>query len=221
MFNTSFTKLFTKPDKDKQLIDQLKSYTFCSEAKLRSLIRHCEYIEKNNLTGDIVECGTYKGGSAAVLAAHMSINRRLWLYDSFEGMPGTTVQDGEDAKAYIGEGAVALECVYEALGIAGADLDKVIIKKGWFDYTFKQQLPTEIALLHCDADWYESVLLTLETFYPLVKDGGVVILDDFGYWEGCRVAFYDFCAKHKIAPLVERVSMDQLYWVKNKDTNRG
>ena len=63
-------------------------------------------------------------------------------------------------------------------------------------------------------------MLVLETFYPLVSDGGIIILDDFGYWEGCREAFYDYCHRHNLKPLVERISSDQLFWYKNKQSNR-
>ena len=51
-------------------------------------------------------------------------------------------------------------------------------------------------------------------------DGGVIVLDDFGYWEGAREAFYDFVNERGIKPLVERIGTDQLYWVKGKESNR-
>jgi O-methyltransferase len=63
-------------------------------------------------------------------------------------------------------------------------------------------------------------MLVLETFYPLIPDGGVVILDDFGHWEGCRVAFYDFCKKFDEHPLLERVDYTQAYWIKGKKHSR-
>ena len=96
----------------------------------------------------------------------------------------------------------------------------MVIRKGLFIQTFKQTLPQRIALLHIDGDWYESVLLTLETFYPLVADGGVIILDDFGFWEGCRRAFYEFCRKYRVEPLIERVGDTQAYWIKGKQHQR-
>jgi O-methyltransferase len=82
-------------------------------------------------------------------------------------------------------------------------------------------LPERVALLHCDADWYDSVHIVLRTFYPLIPPGGCVILDDFGYWEGCREAFYDFCLQRGEKPLLERLEADQAYWIKGKTHNRA
>ena len=77
-----------------------------------------------------------------------------------------------------------------------------------------------IAFLHIDADWYDSVQLALETFYDRVSTGGVIILDDFGHWEGCREAFYDFAADRGIKPLLERFGHTQAYWIKDRTHNR-
>lgn len=211
----------SKVQKNKDaLFENVKNHTFCSREKLESLCSLAAHLNEKNVMGDFVECGVYKGGSAAVLAKYMGQDRKLWLFDSFKGMPETVPQDGIKAKDYIGEGAVAIDSVYEVLRNVDADLSRIHISEGYFQDTFTKTLPSKVALLHCDADWYESVLLTLETFYPRVQEGGVIILDDFGYWEGCRVAFYDFCKKWEITPLVERVSSDQLFWIKNKSTNR-
>jgi hypothetical protein len=98
--------------------------------------------------------------------------------------------------------------------------ERYTIREGWFHDTFKDTLPSQVALLHCDSDWYESVSLVLETFYPLVPDGGCVILDDFGFWEGCREAFYEFCHRHGEKPLLERVERDQAFWIKKRTCNR-
>lgn len=205
---------------DEKLISTVRPYTFCSESKLKNLIQLSTQLNNNLIDGDYVECGTYKGGSAAVLSRYLGTARKLWLYDSFEGMPETTAQDGKVARQYIGKGAVELEDVYTILKTVGADLAKVKIIKGYFEDTFRADLPEQVALLHCDADWYESVLLTLRTFYDLIPEGGIIVLDDFGYWEGAREAFYDFVKERDIKPLLERVGSDQLYWVKGKTSNR-
>lgn len=212
--------LFEKSKSPETLIRTVKPYTFCSESKLSNLINLCNQINHSHIDGDFVECGTYKGGSAAVLSRYLGETRKLWLYDSFEGMPITTKQDGKVATEYIGKGAVPVEDVYSILNKVGADLSKITIMKGYFEETFRRPLPEKVALLHCDADWYESVLLTLRTFYDLVPEGGIIILDDFGYWEGAREAFYDFVKERGIKPLLERIGIDQLYWVKGKTTNR-
>lgn len=215
-----FNLILSKPDPIEDLIKTVTPYTFCSEDKLRSLVQQCNYLNSIGVNGDYVECGTYKGGTAAVLSFSLGKTRKLWLYDSFEGMPETTEHDGETAKQYIGEGAVDIKDVFNVLNLVCADMSRVIVVKGLFEETFRNHIPKQVALLHCDADWYGSVLLTLRTFYDRVVDGGVIILDDFGYWEGAREAFYDFVNERGIKPLLERVGSDQLYWVKGKTSNR-
>ena len=202
------------------LARRLKSYSFCSYPKLLSLMRLAQYVKASCIDGDFVECGVYRGGTAALLSRFLGNSKQLWLYDSFEGMPDTNVKDGEKAKAYIGKGAIKLEDVQDVIRLQGKNFSQVIIKKGWFNDTFIESGPKNIALLHCDADWYELVRAVLNRFYDSVCDGGVIVLDDFGYWEGCREAFYEFCKERDMKPLIERVSCDQLYWIKGKETNR-
>ena len=207
--------------RERSLIRKVKPYTLCSSDRINSLIKLSKAINNNGVKGDFVECGTYKGGTAAILSKYMGSGRRLWVYDSFEGMPQTTDIDGYDAKEWIGRCVSSAEDVKEVMRLLSIPEQRYIIKKGWFQDTFRESLPKKVALLHCDADWYESVLLTLETFYPLIAECGCIILDDFGYWEGCREAFYDFCMRHNEKPLLERVGVYQTYWIKGKLHNRG
>ncbi len=102
----------------------------------------------------------------------------------------------------------------------GCDINKFVFRKGWFSQTFNQPLPESVALLHCDADWFESVLLTVRTFYDLIPDGGIVVLDDFGWWEGARRAFYVFCRETGEEPLLNRIGRIQAFWIKGKRHNR-
>ncbi len=177
-------------------------------------------VNQRGVTGDLVECGCYKGGSAAILRAGMG-RRKLWLYDSFQGLPETVYQDGEEAKKWVGECAALVSDVLEILTATGATPEEVVIREGWFKDTFNNFLPEQVALLHCDADWYESVSLVLETFYPLMPIGACIVLDDFGHWEGCRLAFYDFCKKYGEQPLLERVGYTQAYWIKGGINQRN
>ncbi|MEJ7623209.1 MAG: TylF/MycF/NovP-related O-methyltransferase [Pyrinomonadaceae bacterium] len=179
-------------------------------------------IAKREIPGDFVECGTYTGGSAATVSRVLrGTGRQSWLFDSFEGLPPVTDRDGRDAEEFVGKCVSSEDEVHEAMKSADVPREQYIIKKGWFENTFAvAPLPEKIALLHIDADWYESVLLSLETFHDSVPDGGVIALDDFGYWEGTREAFYDFVAKRGIKPLLERVGDTQAFWIKGKQHNR-
>ncbi len=205
---------------DSALLDRIRPFTMCPLDRLETLASICQYLNATQIPGDFVECGTYKGGSAALISVYLE-SRHLWLYDSFAGMPETTTIDGEDAKQWIGECRAAIEDVHEVMHRVGTSEARYTIRKGWFETTFQEPLPQQVALLHCDADWYESVTLVLETFYPLMPIGGCVVLDDFGCWEGCREAFYDFCQRHREKPLLERVSTDQAFWIKGRLHNRA
>ena len=208
------------PDPVEALIKKISPYTMVDSERIRNLIHLCEYVNRIGIGGDFVECGVCKVGTAAALSKYLGALRHLWLYDSFEGLPETTSRDGEDAKKIIGKCLASSADVKEVMDLVLTKEDLYTIKKGWFQDTFKESLPSKVALLHCDADWYDSVFLTLETFYDLIPKGGCVILDDFGHWEGSREAFYDFCAKHNEKPLLERVGYNQAYWIKDKLTNR-
>ncbi|MBE9013893.1 class I SAM-dependent methyltransferase [Pseudanabaenaceae cyanobacterium LEGE 13415] len=202
------------------LLEQVRPYTLCTPDRLENLAALCIHLNQEAVPGDFVECGTYKGGSAAILSKGLGESRHLWLYDSFEGLPPTTERDGEDAKAWIGECVGTVPDLKAVMNAVGTSESAYTIKPGWFETTLQHDLPEQIALLHCDADWYDSVLLVLETFYPRISPGGCVILDDFGYWEGCREAFYDFCQRHGEKPILERVGPDQAFWFKGRSHNR-
>ena len=202
-------------------VKRLAEFTLSSPDRIDSLIRLANYCNSNNILGDFVECGTYKGGSAAVLSMCIGEGRHMWLYDSFKGMLETIDKDGQDAARYVGACAATVADVQEAMRIVSIPDAKYSIFEGWFEDTFKDEnLPERVALLHCDADWYNSVTLVLNTFYDRISDQGCIILDDFGYWEGCREAFYDFCSTKGIKPLLERVGPTQAYWIKGKEANR-
>ncbi len=199
----------------------ISHHTLIDKERGLTLWKLLNYINMSNIKGDVVECGCYKGGSSAILRASMGQNRRLWIYDSFQGMPETSERDGIEASKYIGACKASVDDVLNILKLTGAKENEYFIIEGWFHETLKKRLPREVGLLHIDADWYESVMIVLETFYPRIAIGGCVILDDFGYWEGCREAFYEFCFKHHERPLLERVGTSQAYWIKGRTNNRG
>jgi O-methyltransferase len=178
-------------------------------------------IINRNIEGDFVECGVYNGGSAgAISLALKGSNKHIWLYDSFEGMPDTKEIDGEFAKQYVGLTVGKIEKVKECMDIAEIPEESYTIRKGWFEKSFELPRPKNISILHVDCDWYDSVLITLNTFYDSVQEGGVIIIDDFGHFEGCREAVYDFIKSKNIKPLFERFGHSQIFWIKNRMHNR-
>jgi O-methyltransferase len=202
-------------------LEQLDSYSLCGVPLLKKLYKLGQDVVNRQIPGDFVECGVCNGGSAAAIAlALRNTGRQVWLYDSFLGMPSTKDVDGAEAATYVGTCVGAEEQVRAAMRLVHFPEENYIIRKGWFEKTFHDPLPQTVSILHIDADWYDSVMLSLKTFYDLVPEGGVIVLDDFGHWEGCREAFYDFIAKRGIKPLLERVGHSQAFWVKGQLHNR-
>lgn len=206
-----------------RLIKVVEPYTMVDHSRLIMLYGLAREVLVNRIEGDFVECGVCNGGSAAVLAAviRRDPNYRLFLYDTFEGIPAPGSKDGPVAPKYTGRLKGSVETVMEALGKVGFPLERAIIRKGLFKDTFRENRTARVALLHIDADWYDSVLMALRTFYPLVSKGGIIILDDFGHWEGSREAFYDFCKEQDIKPLIEKLGPWQLFWRKEQEHNRS
>jgi O-methyltransferase len=175
-------------------------YTLVSTERINSLYRLAQRIEEERVPGDVIECGVCNGGTAAVLARFASrspMNRKVWLFDSFQGMPGVTNEDGinvsgETPESHVGKEIGDLIRVTEVLRKVRTNMDRVRVVPGWFQDTFPSFKAREIALLNIDADWYESVKLCLHTFYDRVVPGGFVSFDDYGHWPGCKRAVDEF-----------------------------
>jgi len=199
----------------------LEGYSITGLQVLEKLYALAQDVVARNVPGDFVECGVWKGGSAAAVAcAFRHTDRRAWLFDSFEGMSKPKPVDGAFAAQYADALVGSEEKAREAMQIVRFPEGKCIIRKGWFSDTFTEPLPQKVSLLHIDADWYDNVTLSLNTFYDRVAAGGIIILDDFGHWEGCREAFYDFVQQRGIKPVLERFGHTQAFWVKGRTHNR-
>jgi O-methyltransferase len=180
-------------------------FTMVKTENLKTLYDLARESTKLRLTGDIVECGVWNGGSAAVMGvacmeAAENLKRDIWLFDSFQGLPPPGEQDGEwEKRSYFqGWNRGDVKLVREVFNKVGLPCEKVRITPGWFSETLQTAPIKEIVLLHIDADWYNSVKTVLETFFDRVVPGGFVVLDDYGYWQGCSQALTDFFAERGI-----------------------
>jgi len=169
--------------------------TMLTPERIASLASLARRLEDEGIPGDVVECGVYRGGSAALLArtvTHSRLPRTLWLFDVFSGMPPASAADGPEARTWVGNLKSSAGRVARLLRCTGADLSRVRIVPGLFQDTFPAARIPQIALLNLDADWYESVKLCLEIFYDSIVPGGFISLDDYGAWPGCRLAVDEF-----------------------------
>ena len=186
---------------NKELIKNFSKYTMTSDMKIFSLIKAFEYVNKFKINGDFVECGVFTGGNIMILKKLIEQNnlqRNIYAYDTFEGMTNPTSYDIKI------DGTIASEKYLKKDNWSSCSLDKVKKNfaemklglnninfiKGKVENTLKisKNLPKKIAILRLDTDFYESTKTELEYLYPLVVDGGVLIIDDYGSWLGSKKA---------------------------------
>jgi hypothetical protein len=194
-----------------------------SPERIAVLVEAVRHIVSENIVGDIVECGVWKGGSAmAALLALKSLDcneRDVWLYDTFEGMSSPTSEDisfdGETAadqlKSQDIESSKSIWCyspleeVKTNVGTIGYPEQKIHYVKGRVESNLPEHAPSQIALLRLDTDWYESTRHELVHLYPLLVSGGVLIVDDYGYWKGSRKAVDEYFVEFGARPLLIRI----------------
>jgi O-methyltransferase len=191
------------------LYRKVRAYTMCSNSRLRALHEACKYVVRNDIRGAIVECGSARGGSAALMALtlkRLGAQRNVWLFDTFEGLPAPTADDPDFAMANLFTGTCvgAIEDVQHLFAQLGVEKDARFVK-GLFQDTLATASVGPIALLHIDGDWYESVRVCLEQLYGRVSPGGVIQFDDYGYWKGARKAIDEFLLHHRIPYPLEKI----------------
>ena len=205
-----------------ELLNRVESYTMTSGERLAGLLHAVEYLVANQIKGDFVECGVWRGGSMMAAAYTLlrlgDTSRHLYLYDTFEGLPPPTEKDvsydGTPAQKYYGRTAdkdpvlwcvASVEEVERNLLSTGYPKDKIFLIKGSVEETIPQHAPAEIALLRLDTDWYESTTHELKYLYPRLSENGVLIIDDYGHWQGAKQAVDEFFAAQKVLPLMNRL----------------
>ena len=189
-------------------------FTMLPARRGRALYRLARQVEREDVPGDLVDCGVWNGGSTALLSAGAP-GRRVWAFDSFEGLPAPGALDGPRSEGRAGTLQGSPERVREAVARYGNDAGLRIVK-GWFEDTFPatQEEIGAIAVLHVDGDWFSSVSLTLEAFYERVSAGGYVVIDDYGGWEGARAAVDGFRSRRGIVAPLEVVDDSGRFWRK-------
>ncbi len=207
----------------RDIYGKVKDNTMTSPERIYSLIEAVRYIEKNRIPGAIVECGVWKGGSmmavAETLKQSKNTDRELFLYDTFDGMSEPTEFDktysGDTAETLLNKNSnkeknltwaySALETVQKNMRSTGYPTERIKYIKGKVESTIPQTIPQNIALLRLDTDWYESTKHELLHLFPLLEKGGVLILDDYGHWEGAKKAVDEFLAAYPLPVLLNRI----------------
>lgn len=199
-------------------------YTMVSYARAVTLWQQVRHLDRSGIQGSLVECGTWRGGSCGMMAmAHKHSGtpaRTIHMFDSFEGLPQPDAErDGGKAVNYAeGNAASTLKSINKCIGplddnkrlmgdIIGYPAGLTVYHVGWFQDTVPSAAEGigPIALLRLDGDWYHSTKVCLENLYHLVVPGGFVVIDDYGYWEGCRKAVDEFLAETGRQPYLNHI----------------
>ncbi|WP_199321251.1 TylF/MycF/NovP-related O-methyltransferase [Microcoleus sp. FACHB-831] len=219
-------------DEFQQLLSAIRPYTLLSEARLFSLYSLAKQICLDDITGNFVECGTCRGGSAALLAfviKRYSLRPRLlYAFDTFEGMPEPTDVDKHNGIPAndTGLGAGTLKApILEGLDLVCRALDVrdiVVPVQGLFSHTLPQSKSeiNNIALLHADGDWYELTMDIFNTLFEQVVDDGIIQVDDYGFLEGCRKALHEFERSHGLS-FTLRIIDDTGVWFRKEDSTHA
>ena len=204
------------------LYEQCRQYTMTSWERLYALYKSVQYTVENRIPGDLVECGVWRGGSmklvAHVLRSLGDTNRTLFLYDTFEGMTepdpafdidfsgNEAVNDWREVQRRGVKWAYApVEEVQEVIASSGYPMEKVKLVKGLVEETIPATIPASIALLRLDTDWYSSTKHEMEHLYPKLSPQGILILDDYGHYQGARRGVDEYFSKLDKKPLLQRI----------------
>jgi hypothetical protein len=196
------------------------------EPALLDLCVRVRQVVDQGIAGDLVECGVWRGGSAFLMAEVLNrrgdAGRRVWLCDSFEGLPPPKEIDGpraadyaenRESLTYYDNCRAGMEEVRAGARSLGVE-DRTQLVPGWFE----ESLPAErdaigpIALLRLDCDWYASVTTCLESLYDQVSPGGLVIVDDYYAWDGCAIALHEFLARRSLAHRLHEAAGVAFFW---------
>jgi O-methyltransferase len=197
--------------------------------RLENIQTLIEDVIRNNIEGDLIEAGVWRGGATifmrAVLKAHGVSDRIVWVADSFEGLPSIKECDGayrKDALTQVdrlNDGgpmklalSVSLDRVKENFERFDLLDDQVRFLKGWFCDTLPTAPIERLSVLRLDGDMYQSTMDALNALYHKVSIGGYVIIDDYGWWPHCKQAVDDFRNKHCINDEIITIDGDAIFW---------
>lgn len=211
---------------DRTVVERALPHTMTGVPRLTALVDAVRYIVQREVPGAFAECGVWRGGS--VLAMILTLqdlgvsDREIWLYDTFTGMTEPTEHDVSEyheaalttwsearregrrpwgelfAPAQFNEDQVRATVL-----ATGYPEERLHFVAGEVERTLPDRAPGSLALLRLDTDWYESTSHELEHLYPRLHAGGVLVIDDYGEWQGARRAVDEFFGPG--APLLQRI----------------
>lgn len=207
------------------ILKKVKGRTMTSPERIYALTEAVKYITRQNIPGSIVECGVWRGGSMMAVALTLlnlgCPTRDLYLFDTFAGMTKPenvdvdpygqsamswfkATQTGEDSSDFC---LATLPEVQAGMADTGYDQQLTHFIKGKVEDTIPSQAPDKIALLRLDTDWYESTRHELEHLFPRLSSGGILVIDDYGFWKGAQKATDEYIARHAPTLFLNRIDI--------------
>jgi hypothetical protein len=220
----------------KVIFNKCKDYTLTSRVRMFSLYEAVKYIVNNNIPGDVVECGVWRGGSM-MLCAHTLMNlndfdRKIFLYDTYEGMSKPNSRDittdgrKNALKMWTRGKKKSRKIFYAPLAEVKKNLsstsypqDKLIFIKGKVEDTIPDVMPTKISILRLDTDLFESTYHELVHLYPRLSNNGILIIDDYGYWKGAKDATDSYFKENNIKIFLSRIDDAGRICIKTAELN--
>jgi len=224
-----FKIISDKPPTEKDLDNRmngigwpLNGYTMIGTKRMNN-IRYCaEQVLKNNTEGDFIETGVWRGGAVifmrAILHAYGDKNKKVWVADSFQGLPKPDSEkypDDEGDDLYTVEQLrVSLEDVKANFQRFGLLDEQVSFLKGWFKDTLPDAPIEKLSIIRLDGDMYESTMDGLCNLYPKLSPGGFIIIDDYGAIPACAKAVQDYRKKQGISEEIKEIDWSGRFWQK-------
>lgn len=202
---------------DLDRIAECRPFTMASDERLLATIDAVRHIVRCDVPGALVECGVWRGGSVLAMIRTLQElgvdDRDVWCFDTFTGMTAPGDEDvsrysppaaetwreaserGERAwGGWFDDDVFGREQVAEVLTATGYPAERIHLVAGPVESTIPGDAPDDVSLLRLDTDWYESTLHELRHLYPRLSTGGVLIIDDYGHWEGAARAAEEYFA---------------------------
>ena len=208
---------------DIKIWDTVKPFTMTTAESVRVLIDAVKYVVENNVEGDLVECGVWKGGSAMTIALALKEmgkeDREIYLYDTFAGMSAPTDKDiskfwgkasdiflttrtSKDASNWC---LCSLDEVKNNFKKTSYSIARIHYIQGKLEDTIPKTMPKKIALLRLDTDWYKSTKHELVHLFPKLSKNGILILDDYEDWEGAKKAVDEYIKENNLCLFLSRI----------------
>mgnify|MGYP001468364729 CR=1 FL=1 len=220
MFGYKIQKKINHDLFDELFLNRYKENSKYSTSKIEfflTLEHSLNYIFSNKIKGDFIECGVFKGANCKFICDYLvskNINDRLiYLYDTFDGMPESSevdinINSKKNYNLYLKnskkDNRLSNFYKYESINnvrknilSSKYDEDKIFFIKGLVENTIPKKMPKEIGLAILDTDYYSSTIHELKHLYPLITNGGVLIIDDYGTWAGVKKAVDEYFIDNK------------------------